>query len=171
MNALLLGLALSAPQTAVAHPPRPLVVVQPAPVVVAPPIVVASPVVVALRHALTVEEFARVFPPVVALGRSCTRDVELAGTQLKQDDFVMLCYAASSRDPRVVDDPTTIDIDRETVLHSAFGVGPIDAAMRTNDETVQVIDQTRVARLCARNRQVRGTAAIDPAQLAYFLPM
>ena len=71
-----------------------------------------------------VEEFARVFPPVVALGRSCTRDVELAGTQLKKDDFVMLCYAASSRDPRVVDDPTTIDIDRETVLHSAFGVGP-----------------------------------------------
>jgi cytochrome P450 len=71
-----------------------------------------------------VEEFARVFPPVVALGRACTRDVELAGTQLKKDDFVMLCYAASSRDPRVVENPTTINIERETVLHSAFGVGP-----------------------------------------------
>ena len=71
-----------------------------------------------------VEEFARVFPPVVALGRACTRDVEVAGTQMKKDDFVMLCYSGSSRDPRVVENPTTVDIGRETVLHSAFGLGP-----------------------------------------------
>jgi cytochrome P450 len=70
-----------------------------------------------------VEEFVRVFPPVVALGRTCTRDVEVAGTQIKAGDFVMLNYAASSRDPRVVQNPTTIDITRESVLHSAFGVG------------------------------------------------
>jgi cytochrome P450 len=70
-----------------------------------------------------VEEFVRVFPPVVALGRTCTRDVEVAGTQMKAGDFVMLNYAASSRDPRVVQNPTTIDITRESVLHSAFGVG------------------------------------------------
>ena len=36
----------------------------------------------------------------------------------------MLCYAASSRDPRVVENPAEINIERETVLHSAFGVGP-----------------------------------------------
>lgn len=70
-----------------------------------------------------VEEFARVFPPVVALGRTCTRDVEVAGTQMKKGDFVLLNYAASSRDPRVVDEPTKIDITRQSVLHSAFGVG------------------------------------------------
>jgi cytochrome P450 len=70
-----------------------------------------------------VEEFARVFPPVVALGRTCTRDVEVAGTQMKKGDFVLLNYAASSRDPRVVDNPTEIDISRQSVLHSAFGVG------------------------------------------------
>lgn len=70
-----------------------------------------------------VEEFARVFPPVVALGRTCTRDVEVAGTQMKEGDFVMLGYGAASRDPRVVDNPHEIDIERETVLHSAFGVG------------------------------------------------
>jgi cytochrome P450 len=70
-----------------------------------------------------VEEFVRVFPPVVALGRTCTRDVEVAGTQMKAGDFVMLNYAASSRDPRVVQNPTTIDITRDSVLHSAFGVG------------------------------------------------
>ena len=71
-----------------------------------------------------VEEFARVFPPVVALGRTCTRDVELGGRMLKEGDFVMLNYGAASRDPRVVDDPRTINIARESVLHSAFGVGP-----------------------------------------------
>ena len=70
-----------------------------------------------------VEEFVRVFPPVVALGRTCTRDVDVAGTQMKAGDFVLLNYAASSRDPRVVQDPTKIDITRESVLHSAFGVG------------------------------------------------
>jgi cytochrome P450 len=70
-----------------------------------------------------VEEFVRVFPPVVALGRTCTRDVEVAGTKMKAGDFVLLNYAASSRDPRVVDNPTRIDVTRESVLHSAFGVG------------------------------------------------
>ena len=66
----------------------------------------------------------RVFPPVVALGRTCTRDVEVLGTQMKEGDFVLLGYGAASRDPRVVENPTKIDIGRDTVLHSAFGVGP-----------------------------------------------
>jgi cytochrome P450 len=70
-----------------------------------------------------VEEFVRVFPPVVALGRTCTKDVELAGTEMKEGDFVLLGYAAASRDPRVVDNAAEIDISREEVLHSAFGVG------------------------------------------------
>jgi cytochrome P450 len=70
-----------------------------------------------------VEEFARVFPPVVALGRTCTRDVEVAGTQMKEGDFVLLGYGAASRDPRVVESPKEIDISRQAVLHSAFGVG------------------------------------------------
>jgi cytochrome P450 len=71
-----------------------------------------------------VEEYVRVFPPVVALGRTCTRDVELQGAQMKEGDFVLLGYGAASRDPRVVENPTQIDIGRDTVLHSAFGVGP-----------------------------------------------
>ena len=70
-----------------------------------------------------VEEFVRVFPPVVALGRTCTRDVELAGTEMKKGDFVLLGYGAASRDPRVVENASPIDITRDTVLHSAFGVG------------------------------------------------
>jgi cytochrome P450 len=70
-----------------------------------------------------VEEFVRCFPPVVALGRTCTRDVEVAGTEMKQGDFVMLMYASANRDPHVVEDPTDINLQRPSVLHSAFGVG------------------------------------------------
>jgi cytochrome P450 len=70
-----------------------------------------------------VEEFVRTFPPVVALGRTCMKDVEVAGTEMKKDDFVMLMYGAANRDPVVIDNPTEIDINRESVLHSAFGVG------------------------------------------------
>ena len=70
-----------------------------------------------------IEEFARVFAPVVALGRTVTEDTTLGGRELKKGDFVLMNYAGASRDPAVVEDPQTIDITRETVLHSAFGVG------------------------------------------------
>jgi cytochrome P450 len=71
-----------------------------------------------------VEEFVRVFPPVVALGRSVTADVELGGHQFTAGDFVLINYASAARDPQAVSNPTTIDIDRDTVVHAAFGVGP-----------------------------------------------
>jgi cytochrome P450 len=71
-----------------------------------------------------VEEFVRVFPPVVALGRTCTRDVEVAGTEMKEGEFVLLGYGAASRDPRAVENAAEVDISRDSVLHSAFGVGP-----------------------------------------------
>ena len=74
--------------------------------------------------AQAVEEFARAYPPIVGIGRSCTRDVEVAGTQMKEGDYVMLAYSASSRDPRAVENATTVNIHRETVPHNTFGAGP-----------------------------------------------
>lgn len=71
-----------------------------------------------------VEEFVRVFPAAVGLSRRCTQDVEVAGTQIREGDWVMLLYGAASRDPQAVDRAREIDIERETVVHSAFGVGP-----------------------------------------------
>src|SRR3546814_9871923 len=65
-----------------------------------------------------IEEFARVFSPVVALGRTCTRYVELGGQQLEKGDYVMLVYAGASRDPDVVADPNQIYIPRDTNLTS-----------------------------------------------------
>ncbi|MES2492438.1 MAG: cytochrome P450 [Pseudomonadota bacterium] len=71
-----------------------------------------------------VEEYARFFPPVVALGRTATRDVEVSGTPIKEGEFVMLTYACASRDPRHMEEPETIDVRREGIPHSTFGVGP-----------------------------------------------
>ena len=36
----------------------------------------------------------------------------------------MLTWGAASRDPRAMEEPEKIDIKRETILHSTFGVGP-----------------------------------------------
>lgn len=71
-----------------------------------------------------IEEYARFFPPVVALGRTCTRTVEIAGTEIPEGEFVMLTYAAASRDPRHMDAPEKIDLKRSGIPHSTFGVGP-----------------------------------------------
>ena len=71
-----------------------------------------------------IEEYARFFPPVVALGRTCTRDVEIAGTTIPEGEFVMLTYAAASRDPRHMENPEKIDLTRTGIPHSTFGVGP-----------------------------------------------
>ena len=69
------------------------------------------------------EEFIRYYPPVVALGRSVTKDVEVAGYQFKEGDFVLLNYASASRDPGALENPGELDIHRKRVPHSAFGVG------------------------------------------------
>ena len=51
---------------------------------------------------------------------------------------------------------------------AALRVSAIDATVRANHETVQIVDQARIARLGARDRKIRSGATIDPAQLANF---
>lgn len=69
------------------------------------------------------EEFLRMFSPVVGLGRTLTRDVELHGQKLKQGDKVMIGFGAAGRDPRIFEDPMTVDIHREVQAHLIFGSG------------------------------------------------
>jgi cytochrome P450 len=77
----------------------------------------------ALRKLYT-EEIIRVYAPIVAVGRSCTRDTEVAGTQIKAGDFVMLSQAAAAIDPNFVSDPRTVNIDRRAEVNLAFSYGP-----------------------------------------------
>lgn len=72
---------------------------------------------------LYAEEIIRVFAPIVAVGRTATRDVEVAGTQIREGDFVMLSQAAAAVDPRFVSDPRTVNIDRRAEVNLAFSYG------------------------------------------------
>jgi cytochrome P450 len=74
-----------------------------------------------MEHAT--EEFLRVFTPVPALARTATRDVQLAGQQLRDGDRVLMSFAAANRDPDVFPDPTEVKLDRFPNPHTSFGLG------------------------------------------------
>ena len=71
-----------------------------------------------------VEEVIRVHAPIVAVGRTATRDTEIAGQPIREGDFVMLSQAAASRDPRLVSDPAMVNLDRPAPVNLAFSYGP-----------------------------------------------
>ncbi|MFL6090164.1 MAG: cytochrome P450 [Aeromicrobium sp.] len=70
------------------------------------------------------EEMLRYFSPAHALARTVTRDVELGGQQLKENDRILLPWCAANRDPEVFDAPDEVILDRFPNRHMAFGVGP-----------------------------------------------
>lgn len=72
---------------------------------------------------LACEEFLRTLSPVQAMARTCLKDVEVSGQQLKAGDRVLLVFGAGNRDPEVYDDPDEIVLDRENNRHLAFGGG------------------------------------------------
>jgi cytochrome P450 len=71
-----------------------------------------------------VDEFLRVFPSAVGVGRNVLRDVELGGRALAAGDRVFLSWAAANRDPGVFEDPHEVQLDRQNAgRHLSFGVG------------------------------------------------
>jgi cytochrome P450 len=70
-----------------------------------------------------VEEGLRCFPPFAFMARAATRDVELHGQMIKENDRVLLWYLASNRDESVFENPHKFDITREGLAdqHQAFG--------------------------------------------------
>jgi cytochrome P450 len=71
-----------------------------------------------------VEEVIRVHAPIVATGRTATRDTEIAGQAIKKGEFVMLSQAAASRDPRLFKEPKFVNLDRPAPQNLAFSYGP-----------------------------------------------
>src|SRR5438067_9114286 len=69
-----------------------------------------------------VEESLRMFPAFAHFGRTATRDTELAGTQIREGDKVVMWYASSNRDGSRYGDPNRFDV-RRTPEHQAFGAG------------------------------------------------
>lgn len=71
-----------------------------------------------------VEEFIRYYASIVALGRTATRETEVAGQKIAEGDFLMLSFAAACRDPKYFEKPHEIDIRRKIAVNPAFSFGP-----------------------------------------------
>lgn len=72
-----------------------------------------------------VEECLRWVTPIQTFGRTVTRDTELAGARLRENDWVVLLYASANRDERAFG-PTAdrFDVTRPVdTAHVAFGFG------------------------------------------------
>lgn len=69
------------------------------------------------------EEFLRTLSPVQAMARTCLKDTEVSGQEIKAGERVVLVFGAGNRDPEVYDDPDEIVLDRQNNRHLAFGGG------------------------------------------------
>lgn len=69
------------------------------------------------------EEILRWSSPVLHMRRTAVADTELAGTEIKAGDKVVMWYASANRDETVFDDPFTFDVTRDPNPHFAFGGG------------------------------------------------
>jgi cholest-4-en-3-one 26-monooxygenase len=69
------------------------------------------------------EEIIRWATPVVYFRRTATRDVELHGTVIREDDPVALFYLSANYDDTVFREPHTFDVTRSPNPHVSFGGG------------------------------------------------
>lgn len=69
-----------------------------------------------------VEEALRMFPAFSFMRRTATKDVELGGRQIKENDKVVMWYPSANRDEDKYDDPHRFDVARNPE-HQAFGAG------------------------------------------------
>jgi cholest-4-en-3-one 26-monooxygenase len=69
-----------------------------------------------------VEESLRMFPAFAHFARTATCDTELNGTQIKENDKVVMWYVSSNRDETRYEDPDRFDV-RRNPEHQAFGAG------------------------------------------------
>ena len=70
------------------------------------------------------EEFLRYFSVNETLTRTVTRDVTLAGQEIRRGDHLMLSWLSANWDAREFADAEHVVLDRQPNRHLAFGVGP-----------------------------------------------
>jgi cytochrome P450 len=75
------------------------------------------------RLRAAIEEVVRFDSPFQGVFRTTTRDVEIGGVQLAEDEKILVAPGAANRDPRRWDDPDAFDIDHDAGGHLGFGYG------------------------------------------------
>lgn len=69
------------------------------------------------------EELLRYYTPVVCVGRTAVAETEIDGVMVHPGERVLISWAAANLDEKVFPDPLTVDFDRDTHKHAAFGMG------------------------------------------------
>ncbi|MBL7502393.1 cytochrome P450 [Frankia sp. CNm7] len=80
----------------------------------------ADPARMARRAA---DEMVRWVSPVMAFRRTATRDVELGGQLIRENDKVLMYYTSANFDDEVFENPHAFDIGRDPNPHVGFGGG------------------------------------------------
>jgi len=70
-----------------------------------------------------VDEIVRWVTPVMQFRRTATRDLELGGQKIRENDKVVIYYGSANRDARVFTDPERFDVERDPNPHVGFGIG------------------------------------------------
>jgi cytochrome P450 len=70
-----------------------------------------------------VEEMLRWGSPTIMFRRTATRDTELRGVRIKENDKVVVWFASANYDEEVFPDPFRFDVTRAPNRHFAFGAG------------------------------------------------
>jgi cholest-4-en-3-one 26-monooxygenase len=69
------------------------------------------------------DEVVRWVTPVMYFRRTATRDVEIRGQLIKENEKICMIYPSANRDEAVFSDPFRFDLTRSPNDHLAFGVG------------------------------------------------
>ncbi|MEP2990657.1 MAG: cytochrome P450 [Parasphingorhabdus sp.] len=79
-----------------------------------------------------IEESLRWEAPVRTFMRNATRDVEFAGKQVKEGDWLMLCYLSGNRDEAVFEDPFNLPRWRCAICGTPLFLGSRQWSWRVN---------------------------------------
>jgi cytochrome P450 len=120
-----------------------------------------------------VEESLRLEPAAATIDRYATRDVELAGAQIRAGDLVTISIAGANRDPASFPDPGRFDVRRDNARqHVAFAGGPHVcigmhlARLEAHTALRRVLDRLPGLRLDAKQpSEPRGLVFRKPASL------
>jgi cytochrome P450 len=70
-----------------------------------------------------VEEMLRWVTPLIYFRRTATRDCEIRGQKIHENDKVVMYYPSANRDEELFADPMRFDVARTPNEHLAFGIG------------------------------------------------
>jgi len=71
-----------------------------------------------------IDEMLRYAGPAIHMRRTATRDTEIGGQAIRENDKVVLFYSSANRDEEIFTAPDSLDVGRHPNPHVAFGVGP-----------------------------------------------